>query len=143
LSQREIVEILKRYNVIAVVGLSRNEEKPSYEVAAYMKAQGYRIIPVNPFVDEVLGEKSYKSLLEMPEDLQKTIEIVNIFRQSVDVPPIVDQTVKLKDANGKPFVVWMQLGILNKDAAKAAEKAGLVVIMDKCIMVEHRQVLQS
>jgi uncharacterized protein len=143
LSQREIVEILKRYKVIAVVGLSRNEEKPSYEVAAYMKAQGYRIIPVNPFVDEVLGEKSYKSLLEMPEDIQKAIEIVNIFRQSADVPPIVDQTVKLKDANGKPFVVWMQLGIVNKDAAKAAEEAGLVSIMDKCIMVEHRKTLQA
>jgi uncharacterized protein len=139
LSQREIVEILKKYRVIALVGLSKNEEKPSYEVAAYMKSQGYRIIPVNPFVDEVLGEKSYKSLLEMPEDIQKTIEIVNIFRPSADVPPIVDQTVKLKASNGKPFVVWMQLGIVNKEAAEVAEKAGLVVIMDKCIMVEHGQ----
>ena len=143
MSQREIEEILKKYKVIAVVGLSSNEEKPSYEVSAYMKGQGYRIIPVNPFVDEVLGEKSYKSLLDMPEDLQKTIDIVNIFRPSADVPSIVDQIVKLKAANGNPYVVWMQLGIVNEGAAEIARSAGLIVIMDRCIKVEHQQSLQS
>ncbi len=143
MGQREIEEILKKYKVIAVVGLSSNEEKPSYEVAAYMKGQGYRIIPVNPFVDEVLGEKSYRSLLDMPEDLQKTIDIVNIFRPSADIPSIVDQIVKLKAANGKPYVVWMQLGIVSEGAAEIARNAGLIVIMDSCIKVEHQQSLQS
>jgi uncharacterized protein len=141
LSQSEIQEILKKHKVIAVVGLSRNEDKPSYEVSAYMKRQGYRIIPVNPFVDEVLGEKSYKSLLDIPPEIQKTIEIVNIFRLPAEVPSVVEQAIKLKKGNGKPFVVWMQLGIINQEAAQAAQNAGLIVIMDKCIMVEHHQSL--
>ena len=138
LSQSQIKEILQKYRVIAVVGLSADEEKPSHEVAAYMKRNGYRIIPVNPFAEEVLGEKSYKSLLDIPADIQKTIEIVDVFRRSADVPPIVEASVQLKHANGKPFVVWMQAGIVNIEAAEEARKAGLVVVMDRCIMVEHR-----
>jgi predicted CoA-binding protein len=141
LSQNQIKEILQKYRVIAVVGLSADEEKPSHAVAAYMKRHGYRIIPVNPFAEEVLGEKSYKSLLDMPAEIQKTIEIVDIFRRPADVLPIVEQTVQLKQANGKPFVVWMQVGIVNLEAAEEARKAGLVVVMDRCIMVEHRNLL--
>jgi uncharacterized protein len=137
MSQKEIRESLQKFRVIAVVGLSGDKDKPSYRVAEYMKQHGYRIVPVNPFVDEVLGEKSYKSLLEMPEEVQKTIEIVDIFRRSEDVQPIVDQAVKLKNANGMPHVVWMQLGIVNKQAAEVARKAGLRVIMDRCLKVEH------
>jgi predicted CoA-binding protein len=93
---------------------------------------------VNPFADEILGEKSYKSLLDIPPEIQKTIEIVDVFRPSKDVPPIVEQAVKLKAMYGKPNVVWMQLGIVNEEAAKMAKKAGLTVVMDKCMMVEHR-----
>ena len=130
---------MKKSKVIAVVGLSKDEDKASYEVASYMQNQGYRIIPVNPFVDEVLGEKSYPSLLEVPNEVQKNIDIVNIFRLSSNVPPIVEQVIKLKNENGKPQVVWMQLGIVNQKAAETALKVGLVVVMDKCIMVEHRQ----
>jgi uncharacterized protein len=137
MSRDEIREILNKYKVIAVVGLSRNEDKPSYEVSAYMKNQGYRVIPVNPFVDEVLGEKSYKSLLDIPIEVQKTIEIVNIFRPSADVPPIIDQAVKIKVATGNPQVVWMQLGIINREAAEIAQRAGIFVVMDSCLMVEH------
>ena len=129
---------MERYRIIAVVGLSRETDKPSYQVAAYMKKQSYRIIPVNPFADEVLGEKSYRSLLDIPIEIQKTIEIVNIFRRPEDVPPIVEQALKLKRANGKPYVVWMQLGIINGQAAETARNAGLTVVMDKCIMVEHK-----
>jgi uncharacterized protein len=84
-----------------------------------------------------LGEKSYKSLLEMPEEAQKTIEIVDIFRRAEDVPPIVDQAVKLKNANGMPNVVWMQLGIVHKQAAEVARKAGIIVVMDRCLKVDH------
>ena len=130
---------MERYRVIAIVGLSIETDKPSYKVAAYMKGQGYRIIPVNPFADEVLGEKSYKSLLDVPAEIQRTIEIVNVFRRPEDIPPIIEQAIKLKQANGKPFVVWMQLGIINEQAAERARNAGLTVVMDRCIMVEQKR----
>jgi predicted CoA-binding protein len=139
LGQNQIKEILKKYKVIAVVGLSKEPEKDSHRVSAYLKQHGYLIIPVNPFADEVLGEKSYKSLLDIPPEIQKTIEIVDIFRPAKDVPPIVEQAIKLKQIYGKPFVVWMQLGIVNEKAAEAARRAGLIVVMDKCLMVEHHR----
>jgi hypothetical protein len=142
LSQNIIKEILEKYRVIAVVGLSKEHGKDSHRVAAYLKQHGYRIIPVNPFADEVLGEKSYPSLLDIPPEIQKTIEIVDIFRPAKDVPPIVEQAVELKRKNGKPFVVWMQLGIVNEQAAEAGRSAGLIVIMDKCLMVEHNRLAQ-
>jgi predicted CoA-binding protein len=142
MSQNEIKEILTRYRTVAVIGLSREPGKDSYRVSAYLKKHGFRIIPVNPFADEVLGEKSYKSLLEMPREIQKTIEIVDVFRPAKDVPPIVEQAIKLKELFGKPYVVWMQLGIVNEQAAEAAEKAGLTVIMDKCVMLEHKRLFK-
>ena len=139
MSQNEIKEILTRYRTVAVVGLSREPGKNSYRVSAYLKKHGFRIIPVNPFADEVLGEKSYKSLLEIPREIQKTVEVVDVFRPAKDVPPIVEQAIKLKKMFGKPCVVWMQLGIVNEQAAEAAGKAGLTVIMNKCIMLEHKR----
>jgi predicted CoA-binding protein len=139
LSQSEIEEILTKYKTVAVVGLSREPSKDSHRVSAYLKKQGYRIIPVNPFADEILGEKSYKSLLDIPPEIQKTIEIVDVFRRAEDVPPVVAEAVKLKRKFGKPYVVWMQLGIVNEEAAETARKAGLTVIMDRCMMVEHRR----
>jgi predicted CoA-binding protein len=139
LSQSQIKEILKKYKVIAVVGLSKEPGKDSHRVSAYLKQHGYRIIPVNPFADEVLGEKSYKNLLDIPPEIQKTIEIVDIFRPAKDVPLIVEQAIKLRALYGKPFVVWMQLGIVNEQAAEAARRAGLIVVMDKCLMVEHHR----
>ena len=102
-----------------------------------MKKHGYNIIPVNPFVDKVLGEKSYKSLLDIPTEIQKEIDVVDVFRRAEDVPPVVEQAVRLHKIFGKPGVVWMQLGIVNEEAAKTARKAGLTVVMDKCIMQEH------
>jgi predicted CoA-binding protein len=139
LSQNEIKEILTKYKAVAVVGLSREPEKDSYRVSAYLKEHGFRIIPVNPFADEVLGEKSYKSLLDIPTEIQRTIEVVDVFRPAKDVPPIVDQAVKLKEMYGKPIVVWMQLGIVNEQAAETAKQAGLTVVMNKCMMVEHER----
>jgi predicted CoA-binding protein len=96
-------------------------------------------VPVNPTVDEILGEKSYKSLLDIPSEIQKTLEIIDIFRRSEDVPPIVEQAVQLKKLFDVPYVVWMQLGIINEQAAELARKAGLTVVMDKCMMQEHRR----
>ncbi len=137
MSQDQTKEIIKKYKVIAVVGLSKEPEKDSYKVSAYLKQHGYHIIPVNPFADEVLGEKSYQNLLDIPPVIQKNIEIIDIFRPPKDVPPIVEQAIKLKQMFGHPIVIWMQLGIVNEKAAEAAQKAGLVVVMNKCLMVEH------
>jgi predicted CoA-binding protein len=137
LSKEEIKTILRSSKVIAVVGLSKEIGKDSHRVSAYLQHHGYRIIPVNPFVDEVLDEKSYRSLLDIPVEIQKTIDIVDIFRKASDVPPIVEQAIRIKAAVGRPLVVWMQLGIENEEAAEKARHAGLVVIMNRCLMVEH------
>jgi predicted CoA-binding protein len=143
LSQAEIKEILSKYKVIAVVGASDKIGKPSHRVAAYLKNHGFCIIPVNPFIDEVFGLKSYKSLLDIPEETQRTIDVVDVFRKAENVPPIVEQAIKLKQMVGRPFVVWMQLGIVNEQAAEAAQKAGLVVVMDKCMMAEHQRLREE
>jgi predicted CoA-binding protein len=108
-----------------------------------MQKHGYRIVPVNPFVNEVLGEKSYSSLLEIPVEIHREIDVVDIFRRPEDVPLIVEQAVKLREQHGKPSVVWMQLGIVNEEAAATAKKAGLTVIMDKCIMQEHKRLFRK
>ncbi len=134
-----VKNILENYKTVAIVGLSKDPSKDSFEVGQFLQSKGYKIIPVNPSADQVLGEKCYKSLLEMPEDVQRTIDVVDIFRPSADVPPIVDQAVQLKRKFGKPNVVWMQLGIVNEDAAKKAEGAGLTVVMDKCMRIERRK----
>jgi predicted CoA-binding protein len=132
-----IFDFLKNYREIVVVGLSRNHLKDSFIVARYMKRNGYQIIPINPFAEKILGEKSYSNLLELPEEMQQKIEIINLFRPSDEVLPFVKQAVKLKRKLGRPYVIWMQLGIINNKAAETARRAGLYVIMDKCIMTEH------
>ena len=142
MNRDKIKEILATCKTIAVVGLSREPDKESYIVSAYMQNHGFRIIPVNPFADEVLGEKSYKSLTAIPAKLQKSIDIVDIFRKADDVPPVVEQALKLREKHGKPCVVWMQLGIVNEKAAAVARNAGLTVIMDKCIMQQHKRLFK-
>ena len=122
---------------IAVVGLSNSPERPSYDVASYLKSHGYRIVPINPTIDEVLGEKSYKSLLDLPDQLKSEIEVVDIFRRPEDIPPIVEQAAELRKRYNRPNVVWMQLGIVNEDAAETARSAGMDVVMDRCMKIEH------
>ncbi len=139
LSQEEIKKIFTSYKTVAVVGLSRDPEKESYSVANYMQKHDFRIIPINPFADVVLGEKSYKSLLDLPPALQKTLEIIDVFRKAEDVPNVLDQVLELKKRYGNPYVLWLQLGIVNDQAADSAKRAGLTVIMDKCIMQEHKR----
>jgi len=136
-------EILTKYKVVAIVGLSNTLGKPSHRVGAYLKNHGFQIIPVNPNAAEVLKEKSYNSLLEIPPEIQKTIEIIDIFRKPADVLPIVEQAVKLKELFGQPSVVWMQKEIVNEQAARLAEAAGLTVVMDKCMMVEHQRLAHT
>jgi predicted CoA-binding protein len=137
LPKDDVKEILTKYRTVAVVGVSRDPPKDSHRVAKYLQSQGFHVIPVNPTADEVLGEKCYKSLMEMPADVQRTIEIVDIFRPSSDTPAIVEQAVKLKERYDKPYVVWMQLGIINEQAAETARQAGITVVMNKCMMQEH------
>jgi uncharacterized protein len=137
LTEPEIKDVLEKYHVIAIVGVSDQIGKPSHRVAAYLKQHGYQIIPVNPNINKLFGEKSYKSLQDIPEEIQKTIDVVDIFRKAEDVPSVIEQVLKLKQAVGRPFVVWMQLHIVNEAAAEAARKSGLVVVMDKCMMAEH------
>ena len=143
MSKEEIKEILTKCKTIAVVGLSRDPDKDSHRVSTYLKKQGYRIVPVNPFADEVLDEKSYKSLLDIPAEIQKTIDVVDVFRPAADVPQIAEQAAKLKAKHGKPSVFWMQLGIVNDQAAGTAKKAGFTVVMDRCMMVEHMRLFHN
>jgi len=125
----ELKQILTSTRTIAVVGLSDKTDRPSHTVAAYLQKQGYRIIPVNPNLSEVLGEKAYPGLKDIPEP----VDVVDIFRRAEDVPPIVEAAI----AKGAK-VVWMQLGIVNEAAAARAESAGLKVVMDSCMEVAHR-----
>lgn len=129
-----ILDLLKKYKTIAVVGLSSNPMRPSYGVTEYMQAAGYRIIPVNPNETEVLGEKSYARLEDVPEK----IEIVDIFRRMAEVPAVVESAIRVGAK-----VVWMQLDIENEAAAEKARAAGLTVIEDACILIEHRKRLRQ
>lgn len=121
-------EILKTSRTIAIVGLSNRQHRPSYGVAQYLQSVGYRIIPVNPNETEILGEKSYARLEDVPE----RVDIVDIFRRSEFVPPIVESAIRI-GARG----VWMQEGVIHAEAAERARSAGLFVIMDTCILKEH------
>ena len=115
---------------IGVVGLSRRKSRAGYYVPAYLQQQGYRIIPINPYLETALDETAYPNLLEVPDP----IDLVLIFRLSKKVPPVVDEAIQVGAK-----AVWMQLGIINEAAAKTAQEARLDVIMDACLMVEHRR----
>ena len=123
-------EILNSSRVIAVVGLSPRPDRPSFRAAGYLKKQGYRIIPVNPQEKEILGEPCYPDLSSIPGP----VDVVDIFRHSEEVPAIVEEAIKI-GAKG----VWMQVGVINEEAAARARKAGLFVVMDECMVVEHRK----
>ncbi len=127
---RRVAEILQSAKTIAVVGLSSKRFRPSYGVAEYMQRAGYRIIPVNPEETAVLGEKSYPDLDSVPDE----IDIVDIFRRSEFVPDIVEAAIR-KGAK----VVWMQEDVIHEDAGRRAEEAGLDVVMDRCILKDHRR----
>jgi len=126
----QITALLKRARTIAVVGLSDQPGRASREVAAYLQAQGYRIIPVNPSVQEVLGERSFSSLLEIPTE--ERVDVVDVFRRSEFVPEIVDQAIQRKIP-----AVWMQEGVIHEEAAQKARAAGVFVVMNRCMLKEH------
>jgi len=125
---RQRIDILRRYRRIAMVGLSGNPYRPSHFAAVYMKAAGYEIFPVNPREREVLGRPCYASLLQAPPP----VEIVDIFRETAAVPGIVEEAIAVGAR-----VVWMQLGVIHEEAAERARAAGLEVVMDRCVKIEH------
>jgi predicted CoA-binding protein len=126
----EIRDILRSARTIAVVGLSDKPDRPSYGVAAYLQAHGYRIIPINPAVREVLGEKAYARLEDVPEK----IDVVDVFRRPENVPEVVDAAIAVGAK-----VVWMQDGVIHEAAAAKAQAAGLRVVMDRCMLRDHRR----
>ncbi len=131
-TDREIRQILETARTIAIVGLSDKPERDSHQVAAYLQAHGYRVIPVNPMVSEILGEKSYPSVSSIPEQ----IDVVDVFRKPDAVMEIVEDAIQAGAS-----AVWLQLGVVNLEAAGRAAEAGLQVVMDRCMKIEHKRLL--
>lgn len=132
MKDEELKETLRNVKTIAVIGISPKEDRPSYIVASYLKSKGYRVIPVRPDGEEILGEKVYHSLSEIPIEI--SVDVLDIFRKSEEVPPIVAEAIQRGIK-----VVWMQEGVIHKEAGEKAEKAGSKVIMDRCIKKEHQR----
>ena len=133
----DIEQILENTSNIAVIGLSKNELRDSYQVSAYMKNAGYNIIPVNPTIDSVMGVKSHNSLKNIPEDVLKNIELVNVFRKSEFVNEIVDEVIEINKKYGRIHTIWMQLGIFYEEIDRISEESKLNIITNKCIKIEH------
>jgi predicted CoA-binding protein len=131
-ANEEIRDLLARTRTIAVVGLSPRPERPSHRIARRLQSWGYRVVPVRPAVSEVLGEKAYQRLAEVPD----RIDLVDVFRAAEQVGPIVEQCIAL----GLP-AIWIQEGIVNEPAAERARAAGMIVVMDRCISVEYRRLM--
>lgn len=131
-NDNEMRDILLSAKTVASFGLSSNQEKESYWIVKYLQEQGYKIIPVNPTATEILGEKAYPNLEAIPGK----VDVVQVFRKSEDVPPVVDSAIKIGAK-----VVWMQEGIVNEEAAQKAREAGLQVVMDACMRAMHRQLI--
>lgn len=129
-NDQEMKEILLSAKTVASVGLSSNDEKESYWIVFFLQKIGFRMIPVNPKADEILGEKAYSSLSDIPEK----IDVVQVFRRPEDVPPVVDEAIKIGAK-----VVWMQVGIVNEEAARTARAAGLKVVMDACMRMTYKR----
>jgi predicted CoA-binding protein len=134
--QREIEQLLRQVTTIAIVGLSPKENRPSNMVARYLLAAGYTIYPVNPGHDEILGQICYPELAAVP----LPVDIVDIFRKSEDVLPIVEQAIRLAP---RPKAIWMQQGVVNEQAAQLAGKNGLLVVMDRCIKIDHQNFIRG
>ncbi len=133
------VDVLKKYKVIAVVGASKNPEKDANTVPQYMKEHGYKIIPVNPTADQIVGEKAYPSLLDLPPEISRQVELVDVFRPSEELPQVAQQVIDMKKRYGKPLAFWAQLGLENEEAKRMLSKNGIPYVMNACLRVEHRR----
>ena len=132
-----------RYKVIAVVGASKNPEKEAGSVPAYLKNHGYTIIPINPTTDSLDGLKAYPSLADLPDDIARRVEVVDVFRPSEELPQVARQVVEMKKRVGRPFVFWGQLGLENDEAKKILADANVDYVMDRCMRVEHQALPRS
>lgn len=140
MSEDELIrEILTKYKNIATIGFSKDPTKPAHQVPKFLISKGYNVIPVNPTVDEILGRKAYKSILDVPEK----VEVVEVFRPSSEVPKIVDEILERVKQKGDVKVIWLQEGIRNDEAAEKARKAGLIVIQDRCMYKEYKKKIEG
>ncbi len=128
-------EVLSKYKTIAVVGASKNPQKDAYTVPQFMKDHGYKIVPINPTADEIVGEKAYPSLLELPPDVANRVEIVDVFRPSEELPQVAQQVVDFHRKYGRPFVFWAQLGLENDEAKQILSKNQIPYIMNACLRI--------
>lgn len=135
--------IFSRSKNIAVIGLSKNNTKDSYRISQYMESSGYQIIPINPTANFIMNKKAFPSLLELPKNVVKDLDIVNIFRKSEHVLPIIKESIEIKKKYDNLNAIWMQIGIQNNKAAALLNGTGLNLIMNKCIMIEHKKYLNS
>ena len=136
-------DVLRKYKIIAVVGASKNPEKDSHTVPQYMKSHGYTIIPINPTTDRILDEKSYPNIPELPGEIAKTVEVVNVFRPSEQLPEVARQVVEMKNRYGKPNVFWAQLGLENEEAKKILSDAKIDYVMNNCLRRAHQTQSQT
>ena len=132
------VEVLKKYRTIAVVGASKNPEKEAHSVPRYLKDQGYLIVPVNPSATEIFGERAYHSLADIPEDVGRTIDVVEVFRPSEELPEVALQVAEMKKRCGRPFVFWAQQGLESDEAKRILERDGIQYVMDACMRTVHQ-----
>lgn len=132
-------EVLKKYKTIVVIGASKNPTKDANTVPQFMKDHGYKIIPVNPTADEIVGEKAYPSLMDLPADLSGKVEIVDVFRPSEELPQVAQQVVDFYRKTGRPVVFWAQLGLENEEAKQILSKNKIPYIMNACLRIVQRQ----
>ncbi len=133
------MRVLRKHRVIAVVGASKNPEKDAHSVPSYMKQHGYRIIPINPTADKILGEKAYSTLLDVPPELAKQIEVVDVFRPSEELPQVAQQVVEMRRLHGRPLVFWAQLGLENEEAKRILAENDIPYVMNACMMTTHQR----
>jgi len=131
-------EVLRKYKTIAVVGASKNPQKDAYTVPQFMKDHGYKIIPINPTADEIVGEKAYPSLMDLPSDLASKVELVDVFRPSEELPQVAQQVVDMHRKYGRPLVFWAQLGLENEEAKQILLKNQIPYIMNACLRIVQR-----
>ncbi len=131
-------DVLNKYRVVAVVGASKNPEKEANSVPAYLMEHGYTVIPVNPTADVILGAKVYPSLANLPEEVAKSVDVVEVFRPSEEFPDVARQVAAMKEKTGRPFVFWGQLGLESDEAKKILEGAKVAYVMNACMRTEHK-----
>lgn len=136
-------EVMRKYKVIAVVGASKNPEKDANTVPAYLHERGYTIIPVNPTADSIIGLRAYPSLADIPDQLGRTVEVVDVFRPSEEFPQVAQQVADMRKRTGRPYVFWGQLGLENEEAKKILTGAKVDYVMDRCMRIEHRVMSES